>query len=91
MLPASGGYYMAMACDTIVAQPNTITGSIGIFAIIPDLSKFMDSKLGITFDRVSTGEFSDLYTVTRTLNDAEKQIIQTSVRKRLRRVHFQSC
>jgi len=78
---ASGGYYMAMACDTIVAQPNTITGSIGIFAIIPDLSKFMDSKLGITFDRVSTGEFSDLYTVTRTLNDAEKQIIQTSVER----------
>lgn len=78
---ASGGYYMAMACDTIVAQPNTVTGSIGIFAIIPDLSKFMDTKLGITFDRVSTGEYSDLYTVTRTLNDAEKQIIQTSVER----------
>jgi len=70
-----------MACDTIVAQPNTITGSIGIFAIIPDFSKFMDTKLGITFDRVSTGEYSDLYTVTRTLNDAEKQIIQTSVER----------
>jgi protease-4 len=78
---ASGGYYMAMACDTIVAQPNTITGSIGIFAIIPDLSKFMDTKLGITFDRVSTGEFSDLYTVTRTLNDAEKRIIQNSIER----------
>ncbi|WMN07114.1 signal peptide peptidase SppA [Marivirga arenosa] len=76
---ASGGYYMAMACDTIVAQPNTITGSIGIFSIIPDLSKFMDSKLGITFDRVSTGEYSDLYTVSRSLNDAEKQIIQNMV------------
>jgi len=78
---ASGGYYMAMACDTIVAQPNTITGSIGIFSIIPDLSKFMDTKLGITFDRVSTGEFSDLYTVTRSLNDAEKQIIQNMVER----------
>ncbi|HET8858733.1 signal peptide peptidase SppA [Marivirga sp.] len=78
---ASGGYYMAMACDTIVAQPNTITGSIGIFSIIPDLSKFMDTKLGITFDRVSTGEYSDLYTVTRSLNDTEKQIIQNSVER----------
>lgn len=78
---ASGGYYMAMACDTIVAQPNTITGSIGIFAIIPDLSNFLDTKLGVTFDRVSTGEYSDLYTVTRSLNDAEKQIIQNMVQR----------
>lgn len=76
---ASGGYYMAMACDTIVAQPNTITGSIGIFAIIPDFSKFLDTKIGITFDRVSTGEYSDLYTVTRSLNDGEKQIIQNMI------------
>ncbi|WNB18692.1 signal peptide peptidase SppA [Marivirga arenosa] len=78
---ASGGYYMAMACDTIVAQPNTITGSIGIFSIIPDLSKFMDTKLGITFDRVSTGQYSDLYTISRSLNDAEKQIIQNMVER----------
>ncbi len=76
---ASGGYYMAMACDTIVAQPTTITGSIGIFSIIPDLSKFLESKIGITFDRVSTGEYSDLYTVTRSLNESEKQIIQNMV------------
>ncbi|GAA5044084.1 signal peptide peptidase SppA [Marivirga lumbricoides] len=78
---ASGGYYMAMACDTIVAQPNTITGSIGIFAIIPDLSNFLESKIGVTFDRVSTGEYSDLYTVTRSLNEAEKQIIQNMVER----------
>ena len=78
---ASGGYYMAMACDTIVAQPNTITGSIGIFSIIPDLSKFMDTKLGITFDRVSTGEYSDLFTVSRSLNEAEKQIIQNMIER----------
>ena len=78
---ASGGYYMAMGCDTIVAQPNTITGSIGIFAIIPDLSKFMDTKLGITFDRVSTGEYSDLFTVTRSLNEGEKQIIQNMIER----------
>ncbi|MFT4741057.1 MAG: protease-4 [Marivirga sp.] len=76
---ASGGYYMAMGCDTIVAQPNTITGSIGVFSIIPDLSKFMNTKMGITFDGVQTGEFSNLYTVTRTLNEGEQKIIQSSV------------
>jgi protease-4 len=46
---ASGGYYLAMACDTIVAQPTTITGSIGVFSVIFDLSSFLDNKLGITF------------------------------------------
>jgi protease-4 len=76
---ASGGYYMAMACDTIVAQPHTITGSIGIFGIMFDMSDFFDSKLGITFDEVRTGAFGDTYTVTRPLTDAEKNIIQRSL------------
>lgn len=78
-LAASGGYYMAMACDTIVAMPNTITGSIGIFGIIPDMSGFFNNKLGITFDEVKTGEISNLYTVTRPLTEREKQIIQNDV------------
>lgn len=78
-LAASGGYYMAMACDTIVAMPNTITGSIGIFGIIPDASGFFNSKLGITFDEVKTGEISNLYTITRSLTEREKQIIQNDV------------
>lgn len=76
---ASGGYYMAMACDTIVAQANTITGSIGIFGIMFDMSNFFDEKLGITFDEVRTGEFGDTYTVTRPLTEAEKKIIQRSL------------
>ncbi|MGK7389722.1 MAG: signal peptide peptidase SppA [Candidatus Cyclobacteriaceae bacterium M2_1C_046] len=78
-LAASGGYYMAMACDTIVAMPNTITGSIGIFGIVPDMSGFFNEKLGITFDVVKTGEISDLYTVIRPLTEREKQIIQNDV------------
>ncbi|HZX74468.1 MAG TPA: signal peptide peptidase SppA, partial [Cyclobacteriaceae bacterium] len=49
---ASGGYYLAMACDTIVAQPNTITGSIGIFSILFDLSSFLDNKIGLTSEEV---------------------------------------
>lgn len=73
---ASGGYYLSMACDTIVAQPHTITGSIGIFGIMFDLSDFLGDKLGITFDEVRTGEFGDTYTVTRPLTEAEKNFIQ---------------
>lgn len=75
----SGGYYLSMPCDTIVAQPNTITGSIGIFGLMFNLEDFLDNKLGITFDVVKTGEFSDIFTVTRTLTDYEKQIIQEGV------------
>lgn len=78
---ASGGYYIAMACDTIVAQPNTITGSIGIFGVMFDLSNFLGDKLGITFDEVRTGDFGDLYTVTRPLTAAERNIIQRNLEK----------
>ncbi len=73
---ASGGYYLAMGCDTIVAQPHTITGSIGIFSVLFDASGFLNNKLGITFDEVRTGEFGELVTFTRPLTDAEKQVWQ---------------
>jgi len=72
---ASGGYYLAMACDTIVAQPTTITGSIGVFSVIFDLSSFLDNKLGITFDEVKTGDVGGL-SVTRPLTAVEKSIWQ---------------
>jgi protease-4 len=76
---ASGGYYLSMGCDTIVAQPHTITGSIGIFGMMFDMSDFLDNKLGITFDEVRTGEFGDTYTVTRPLTQAEKNFIQRNL------------
>ncbi|GAB2794238.1 signal peptide peptidase SppA [Rhabdobacter roseus] len=76
---ASGGYYMAMACDTIVAQPNTITGSIGIFALLFNVEHFMNNKLGITFDGVKTNPHADWPTVTREMTDFEKEIFQKSV------------
>ncbi|MGV3585664.1 MAG: signal peptide peptidase SppA [Adhaeribacter sp.] len=78
---ASGGYYIAMAADTIVAYPNTITGSIGVFGILANLEGFLDNKLGITVDRVKTGRFSDMPTITRQLNPAERQIIQHGVER----------
>lgn len=74
---ASGGYYLAMGCDTIVAHPHTITGSIGIFSVLFDASGFLGNKLGITFDEVRTGQFGELVTFTRPLTDAEKQVWQT--------------
>jgi protease-4 len=76
---ASGGYYMAMACDTIVAQPNTITGSIGIFALLFNVEGLMTNKLGITFDGVKTNPHADWPTLTREMTDFEKDKIQRSV------------
>ncbi|MDO7883898.1 signal peptide peptidase SppA [Hymenobacter cheonanensis] len=76
---ASGGYYIAMACDTIVAHPNSITGSIGVFGVLPNIQPLLADKLGITVDRVTTGKFSDLPTITRALTSYEKQQLQLEV------------
>ncbi len=76
---ASGGYYIACGADLIIAEPNTITGSIGVFGIIPNMQKFFNDKLGITFDRVKTGQYADLGDVSRPLTDGEKLLIQKSV------------
>lgn len=78
---ASGGYYIAMACDTIVAQPNTITGSIGVFGMLANVAGFLDNKLGITVDRVNTGRFSDMPSITRQLTAPERQIVQHGVER----------
>jgi protease IV len=76
---ASGGYYMAMAADTIVAQPTTITGSIGIFAQFFNFENFLKNKLGITNDRVNTNAHSDFPTVTRDMDEFEKAWFQKSI------------
>ncbi|MBC5994992.1 signal peptide peptidase SppA [Pontibacter cellulosilyticus] len=76
---ASGGYYMAMGCDTIVAHPNTITGSIGVFGVIPNIQGFLNEKMGITVDHVSTGKFSEAPTITRPMTAEEKQIVQNQI------------
>lgn len=78
---ASGGYFISCAANEIYAQPNTITGSIGIFAIIPNASKFFNDKLGITFDGVKTGEHSDMLTISRPLTDFEKQVVQNQINR----------
>lgn len=77
---ASGGYYIAAAADSIFAQPNTITGSIGVFGLIPNMQQLMNDKLGISFDQVKTGEHSDfLINVDRPLTAEEEAILQRSV------------
>lgn len=78
---ASGGYYISCNANTIFADSNTITGSIGVFSIIPDISSFMKNKLGVTFDRVKTGEFADGPSLTRPMNDFEKNIMQSQVER----------
>jgi protease-4 len=76
---ASGGYYISCAADSIFAEPNTVTGSIGIFAILPNMQKFFNDKLGITFDGVKTGKYADLGDVSRPLTPEEKTILQSEV------------
>jgi protease-4 len=76
---ASGGYYMAMGCNKIVAQPNTITGSIGIFGLIFNVTDLMNNKLGVTFDGVGTNPHADWPTATREMTDFEKSMIQKGV------------
>ena len=73
---ASGGFYMAMGCDTIVAQPHTITGSIGVFSVLYDASGFLGNKLGITSEELKTGEIGELVTISRPLNEVERSIWQ---------------
>jgi len=76
---ASGGYYIACQADSIFAEPNTITGSIGVFGIIPILQKTMKDKLGITFDTVRTGQYSAFGTPFYDFSPEESAIIQERI------------
>lgn len=79
---ASGAYYMSAPASWIVAQPNTLTGSIGIFAVIPDLSGLVTSKLGVRFDEVKTNRNSTFGNLmARPFNAEEKAMLQVSVNR----------
>jgi protease-4 len=75
---ASGGYYISCGADSIFAEPNTITGSIGVFGIIPNMETFFKNKLGITFDGVKTAQYADAG-VLHPLNENEKKMVQHSI------------
>lgn len=76
---ASGGYYIAAPADVIVAQPNTITGSIGVFGLMINAKELLNNKLGIKLETVKFGEFSDLGSPDRPLNEAERKVIQSAI------------
>ncbi len=76
---ASGGYYLSCNADSIFAEPNTITGSIGVFGIVPNLSGFFKSKLGVTFDGVKTADHATMPNIAQPLTDVERKFIQNDV------------
>jgi protease-4 len=77
---ASGGYYISCMADTIVAQPNTITGSIGIFGLIPNIQG-LNQKIGLTYDGVKTNKMSDAISVNRPFTPEEKLLMQNYVNR----------
>ncbi len=76
---ASGGYYIAAGCDSIVAEATTITGSIGVFGVLFNGKDFLNDKLYISTDREKTGKYADIGSFTRPLNSQERVIIQKEV------------
>ena len=76
---ASGGYYISCAADYIVADPTTLTGSIGIFGMIPNFENLMTDKLGLHFDVVKTNSHADMGSLSRPFNASEKEIMQNYI------------
>jgi len=76
---ASGGYYILAPADTIIANPNTITGSIGVFSILPNAQKFFNNKLGINMDVVKTNPYADIGNPFRPLEDKEEEFLHSSI------------
>ena len=79
-LAASGGYYIACAADTILAHPTTLTGSIGVFGLIPNTQGLL-KKIGITTDRVKTNTFADMPALDRAFTADEKRILQAYIER----------
>jgi protease-4 len=76
---ASGGYYIACLADSILAEENTVTGSIGVFRIIPSVGGLLEDKVGVTFDTVKTGKYSQGLTVFFDIGEDEGRIMQKQV------------
>ena len=76
---ASGGYYIAAGADSIMAQPTTITGSIGIYGLLFNARAFFDDRLGITFDQVATSPLADLYSAVEPFSPQERRLLQQSL------------
>ena len=77
---ASGGYYISCNADTIVAEPTTLTGSIGIYGQVPNIKGLTD-KIGVTFDVAKTNSYADFGVITRPMNEGEKQLMQAYINR----------
>ena len=80
-MAASGGYYMSCAANWIVAEPTTLTGSIGIFGMIPDISGLLTEKLGVKFDEVKTNKNTTFGTTARPLNQEEMAVLNKYIQR----------
>lgn len=76
---ASGGYYISAPADSIVADPLTVTGSIGVFGVLVDASGLFENHLGVTFDDVQTSPYADMFSGLRPLRPAEEERVQAYV------------
>jgi protease-4 len=76
---ASGAYYLSCNADSVFAEPTTITGSIGVFTIIPNMQSFFKDKLGVQFDGVKTAPDADMMTYTKPLTSLQRQFIQNEI------------
>lgn len=80
-MAASGGYYISCGANKIYAEPATLTGSIGIFGMIPDISELVTQKVGLKFDAVKTNALSDMGTMSRPMNAEESRLMQAMVER----------
>ena len=78
---ASGGYYISCGADYIFADENTITGSIGVFGLIPNVEKFLNNKIGVTFDEVNLNKHATMNGATKKFDELEHDVIQKGVER----------
>ena len=81
-MAASGGYYISCGADSIFANPTTLTGSIGVFGIIPNMKGLLNEKLGLTFDNVKTNENAGYISVNRPMTPYERRVIHMELADR---------
>jgi protease-4 len=78
---ASGGYYISAFADSIIALPNTITGSIGVFGLFPNMHELLVNKMGLSFETVKTGQYSDFGRVDQALTEVDRMYLQNMVNR----------
>lgn len=78
---ASGGYYISAGCDKIVSEPTTLTGSIGVFSMIPDMSEFFENKMGINWDTIGTGKRTFMYSLMVPRSQSDDDLLKSETER----------